>query len=305
MRKEQIVFMGSPDYAVSILKMLDNQHQVAAVITQPDQPVGRGRKIQSPPVKIIADELGLEVHQPASIKGDEFFQILSTIAPDVIVVAAYGKILPKSILEFPKYGCINVHASLLPRWRGASPIQNSILAGDEKTGVTIILMDEGVDTGPVLSKAEVEISHADTAESLTGKLSECGAELLKTTLPDYLEGKIQAQAQDESAATYTKMIKKKDALLDFDKDAAYLERQVRAYIPWPISFFHWEDNLLRVLQACDNHTHELSTGQRGVIDKYPCVGTATTDLKLLQVQPAGKRVMSGVDFLNGARNWAQ
>lgn len=305
MKEKRIVFMGSPEYAVPVLKMLDDQYQIVGVITQPDQPVGRGRKIKSPPIKTAADELSLKVMQPQSIRDDEFFQTLSNISPDVIVVAAYGKILPKRILEFLEFGCVNVHASLLPRWRGASPIQNAILQGDKKSGVTIMLMDEGVDTGPILTKDEVAIDDSDTAESLSKKLAFCGAELLKETLPDYFLGKLNAQDQNESDATYTKMIKKKDALLDFEKDVAYLVRQVRAYIPWPISFFRWEDNLLRVLQASDNQTRELKIGQRGIIAKYPCVGTSTTDLKLEQVQPAGKRVMSGTDFLNGARNWKQ
>lgn len=301
--QRNVVFMGSPEYAVPVLKMLASQYQVVGVITQPDQPVGRGRKMKSPAIKNAADNLSLKVLQPNRIKGDDFFQQLSAMTPDVIVVAAYGKILPKRILELPQYGCVNVHASLLPRWRGASPIQNAILHGDKKSGVTIMLMDEGVDTGPILTKQEVDILDMDTAESLSVKLAKSGAELLEKTLPDYFEGKIMAQVQEEEVATYTQMIKKYDALLDFNNDAAYLVRQVRAYYPWPISFFRWEDNLLRVVEASDNQTQNLDIGQRGIIDKYPCIGTSTTDLKLIQVQPAGKRIMSGKDFLNGARNW--
>lgn len=303
MQNTKIVFMGSPDYAVPTLKVLNDNYHVVGVITQPDQPVGRGRKIQSPPVKIMAEKMGLKIYQPNRIKGEDFLQTLSGLAPEVVIVAAYGKILPKKVLEFPKYGCVNVHASLLPRWRGASPIQNAILSGDQQSGVTIMLMDEGVDTGPILSKGDVAIADNDTAESLSGKLALKGAELLKDSLPDYLLGKIQAQKQKEEDATYTRMIKKSDALMDFSSGAKILERQVRAYYPWPISYFRWNDTVLRVLEASDNQTQVLSPGQRGILDKYPCVGTATFDLKLLKVQPPGKRAMSGKDFMNGTRNW--
>ena len=201
--------MGSPDYAVPILESLNDDFDIAGVVSQPDQPVGRGRRIQSPPVKITAEELGLRVLQPAGIKKGGFMDELSKIKPDVMVVAAYGKILPGEILNFPKYGCINVHASLLPRWRGASPIQNAILAGDEKTGVTIMLMDEGVDTGDILSMNEVKIGDDDTAQSLSEKLSMLGADLLRKTLPEFIKGKIQPQKQNDKEATYTRLIKKK------------------------------------------------------------------------------------------------
>lgn len=303
MKSQKVVFMGSPDYAVPILEMLNQNYRVVGVITQPDRPVGRGKKIQAPPVKILAQSLGLPVLQPEKIKGDEFVQELSELKPEVIIVAAYGKILPKGILDLPKFGCVNVHASLLPKWRGASPIQSAILNGDASSGVTIMLMDEGVDTGKILAQSEVEIDKEDTAESLSQKLSLSGAELLAATLPDYLNGSIQPQAQQEEEATFTRMLKKEDGEIDFSRSLEFIERQVRAYYPWPICYFKWDDSLLRVIKAEDNRTQKLACRQRGIIDKYPCIGTANGDLKLVQVQPSGKRVMSGKDFLNGARNW--
>ena len=295
--------MGSPEFAVPILQRLNENYEIGAVVTQPDQPVGRGRKLQSPPVKLAAQEIGLTILQPESIRKDGFLDDLKKISPDVIIVAAYGKILPKEVLEFPRFGCINVHASLLPRWRGASPIQYAILHGDVQTGVTIMRMDEGLDTGPILAKDTVEITKDDNAESLTEKLAGLGADLLEKTLPDYMDRKITPQAQDDSHATFTRLIKKQDALIDFSKSADEIERQVRAYYPWPISYFHWDENVLRIVKASISDTNTLKPGQRSIISKYPCVGTATSDLKLLEVQPAGKRVMNGKAFINGARSW--
>jgi methionyl-tRNA formyltransferase len=305
MTRERIVFMGSPDYAVPILKLLNEHYQVVGVITQPDQPVGRGKKIQSPPIKILSNALGIPVFQPQQLKGEDFIQKLKGMTPDAIVVAAYGKILPKPVLNLPEYGCINVHASLLPRWRGASPIQHAILCGDEKTGVTIMLMDEGVDTGPILSQSEISVDSQETAETLSSKLANEGAELLIHTIPQYFSGRITIRQQNEEGITYTSLLKKEDARMDFAKDADYLERQVRAFNPWPICFFEWKSNFLRVIKSEVSNSKLLESGQRGIADKYPSVGTSTVDLKLIEVQPAGKRVMSGKDFLNGVRDWAE
>ncbi len=301
--KEKIVFMGSPEYAVPILNKLNDSYSINAVITQPDQPVGRGKVIQSPPVKNFAESKRLPVYQPEKIKGEDFRELLSRLAPDAIVVAAYGKILPKEVLNFPKHGCINVHASLLPRWRGASPIHSAIRMGDKKTGVTIMLMDEGVDTGPTLAFSEICIDPQDTTGSLTEKLAGLGADLLIQTLPDYFDGKLKPADQPEEGGTYSQLLKKEDGRLDFSQDAEYLERQVRACSPWPGAFFDWEGNPLRVWKAECLKSSTLKTGQRGILDKFPCVGTGSTDLKLVEVQPAGKRAMQGSDFLNGARGW--
>ncbi len=302
---ERIAFMGSPDYAATILEELNRCFTICGVITQPDQPTGRGKLIQSPTVKSYAESMGLAVFQPEKIRGDDFIVLLNDLAPDAIVVAAYGKILPKSVLEFPKFGCINVHASLLPRWRGASPIYNAILHGDEKSGVTIMLMDEGVDTGAILASREITIERQETTGSLTGKLSRLGADLLVQTLPEYFAGGIKPTAQPEKDATYSRLIKKEDGRLDFSNSAEFLEKQVRACLPWPVAFFEWEGNPLRILSAEVLQTSQLEPGQRGIIEKFPCVGTARLDLKLVEVQPAGKRPMRGCDFLNGARGWME
>jgi methionyl-tRNA formyltransferase len=302
-KNQKVLFMGSPDYAVPILEMLHENYPVVAVVTQPDKPVGRGKKIQSPPVKVLAEKLGLTVLQPKRIKGKSFMEELEQLAPDVIIVAAYGKILPKSILDFPKYGCVNVHASMLPKWRGASPIQYAIWKGDAESGVTIMLMDEGVDTGGILAQRSVKIVPAETTESLAQKLSHTGTELLQQTLPDYLAGKLEAVAQREEEATFTRMLDKADGELDFSQPAETLERQVRALNPWPICYFKWNGNHLRVIKAEVSQASHLEAGQRGIISKQPCVGTSSFDLKLVEVQPAGKRVMSGKAFLNGARDW--
>lgn len=299
----KIVFMGSPEYAVPILQSLREHFILSGVITQPDQPVGRGKVIQAPPVKEFAQSRGLPVFQPEKIRGEDFLELLKSLTPDAIVVAAYGRILPAAVLEYPKFGCINVHASRLPRWRGASPIHSAILEGDEKTGVTIILMDEGVDTGPTLAFSEVTIGPEDTTEKLTKTLAEAGAQLLICTLKDYFEGKIAAKKQPEDGATYSRLLKKEDGRLDFTRDARFLERQVRACIPWPGAYLDWNGNRLRVWKASVLNSHVLKPGKRGQADKFPIVGTASTDLKLIEVQPAGKRILKGTDFLNGARNW--
>lgn len=304
MNKEKIIFMGSPDYAVPALKMLQAHFNLTAVITQPDQPVGRGKKIQAPPVKITAQELGVPVYQPVKTRGPEFMALLENLAPDVMIVAAYGNILREDVLEFPPFGCLNVHASLLPRWRGASPIQNAILHGDKESGVTIMKMDKGIDTGPIFQMQAVAIEADDTAGTLSEKLAAAGADLLDEVLPRYLAGEIRAKPQPEEGATYAHMLKKEDGLMDFSKTALELERQVRAFNPWPICYMDWKDQPLRVLRAAVTNKKSSNPGQHTVIDKFPCVGTADADLKLVEVQPAGKRPMRGSDFLNGARDWA-
>ena len=300
---EKILFMGSPEYAVPILQKLHERFNIVAVVTKPDQPVGRGKIIQAPAVKKFAESRGLQILQPAKIRGEEFIQELSHLAPDAIVVAAYGKILPKSVLDFPRLGCINVHASLLPRWRGASPINNAILNGDDKSGVTIMVMDEGIDTGPTLSKTEMQLTGQETTGSLTADLANLGADLLIRTLPDYFAGRLKPKNQPENGATYSQLIKKEDGLLIFEKEACYLERQIRACDPWPVAFFQWDGNPLRVWKAQVMDSHAFGPGRSGIVERFPVIGTASSDLKLIQIQPAGKRIMSGTEVLNGARNW--
>ena len=295
--------MGSPQYAEIILRELHERFNVVGVITQPDKRVGRGRSIQSPPVKVFAEEWGIPFLQPKNLAVENVLCVLSEWDPNVIIVAAYGKILRSKILEFPRFGCINVHASYLPRWRGASPIQAAILNGDQTSGITIMKMDEGIDTGDIITQKEVKISESETTASLTKKMATIGAKLLMDTLPQYIRGEIFLKKQLSANVTYARLIKKKNGLLDFQKSAEELERQVRAYDPWPICYFDWNGRNVKVYNARVLKSHHLKPGQRGKIDKFPCIGTRTYDLQLVKIQMPGKQKISGIVFLNGARNW--
>ena len=256
-----------------------------------------------PPVKTLALELGLPVMQPQKLRAPEAVEQLSSWAPDLIVVAAFGQILRKEVLELPRYGCINVHASLLPRWRGAAPINAAILAGDEETGVTIMQMDVGLDTGPMLAQRSIRLTREDTAGSVTRALSTLGADLLTVTLPGWLAGEIQPQPQDEALATYAPMLKKEEGRLDFNHEASELERRVRAFNPWPGAYMEWEGGILKVHRA-HVESGNAEVGQRLVLQNQPAVGARDGILVLDEVQPAGKKPMSGKSFLAGARNWA-
>ena len=229
--------MGSPDFALSTLRALHENYSVVGVVTQPDRAAGRGRELKSPPVKTLALELGIPVIQPEKLREPEAMEQLRAWSPDVIVVAAFGQILRQDVLDLPKFGCINVHASLLPRWRGAAPINAAILHGDEETGITIMKMDAGLDTGPILTQRSVRIQPDETAGSLFETLSQLGADLLLDTLPGYISGEIKPRPQPEEGATYAGMLKKEDGLLDFSRPAEELERKVRAFNPWPGHLF--------------------------------------------------------------------
>ena len=294
--------MGSPDFALPSLRALKSRYDVVGVVTQPDRASGRGRELKSPPVKILAQELNIPVMQPEKLKQPEAMEQLRAWAPDLIVVAAFGQILKKDVLELPSHGCINVHASLLPRWRGAAPINAAILHGDEETGVTIMQMDVGLDTGPMLSKRSIRIQPDDTAGSVFQTLSTLGADLLLETLPDYLSGKLIPQPQPEEGATYAPMMKKDEGQLNFDTDVHELERRVRAFNPWPGTFMDFDGTILKVHRA---HVEQgnVSAGQRLVVENQPAVGARGGILVLDEVQPAGKKSMNGKSFLAGARNW--
>ena len=301
---EKIVFMGSPDFALSTLQALHANYSVVGVVTQPDRAAGRGRELKSPPVKTLALELGIPVIQPVKLREPEALEQLHDWAPDAIVVAAFGQILKQEVLDLPKFGCINVHASLLPRWRGAAPINAAILYGDDETGVTIMKMDPGLDTGPILSQRSVRIKPDETAGSLFEKLSMLGADLLLDTLPKYFSGEIVPRPQPEEGATYASMLKKEDGLLDFSLPARELERKVRAFNPWPGTYFEWDGNLLKVHRASIG-MGKMRSGERGVYLGLPVVGTSENILVLGEVQPAGKKPMQGKAFLAGARGWAK
>ena len=299
----RIVFMGSPDFAAIALRALDQQFNVVGVVTQPDRLAGRGKKTVSPPVKVLADELEIPTIQPHRLRDEEAMDALRRFAPDLIVVAAYGQILRPNVLQLPHRGCINIHGSLLPRWRGAAPIQAAILAGDAETGITIMKMDEGIDTGPMLSQSALPIADDDTAETLFEKLAPLGANLLVETLPKYLSGEIQPQSQPEEGATYAKMLKKEDGRLDFSETADELERRVRAFSPWPGTFFEWNNGRLKVHQAHVDTGKSPGIGSKLKVGGVPAIGTAEGILVLDQVQPVGKKSMPGKSFLAGGRDW--
>ena len=295
--------MGSPDFALPSLRALADHYEIVGVVTQPDRASGRGRDLKAPPVKTLALALGIPVMQPEKLRLPEAMDQLRVWAPELIVVAAFGQILKKDVLELPRFGCINVHASLLPRWRGAAPINAAILHGDEETGVTIMKMDVGLDTGPMLSQRSIRLTREDTAGSVFEKLSTLGADLLLETLPDYFSGKLTPIPQSEEGVTYAPMLKKEEGKLDFNQDAHELERRVRALNPWPGAFLDFDGALLKVHRA-RVETGEVTAGQRLIVQNQPAIGARGGFLILEEVQPAGKKSMSGRSFLAGARNWA-
>lgn len=294
--------MGSPAFAVPSLLAL-SQHpdllRVVGVFTQPDKPAGRGRRLRPSAVKEAALTLGLAVHQPTKMKPAATRELLASMAPDVVVVAAYGRILPKSLLGVPPKGCINVHASLLPRHRGASPIAHAILRGDRTTGICIMRLDEGMDTGPVFSRREVAIGLKDTCGTLTDKLAPIGAELLVETLPSILSDDLSAQPQDDSEATMAPLLSKNAGELDFERPAVELERQVRAYNPWPGSFTYQGDVRIQVLAA---HVGE-ACGPPGVLQSADktglCIACGRDGLVVEELKPAGKKAMAAASFVAG------
>jgi methionyl-tRNA formyltransferase len=299
----KIVFMGSPDFSLQSLRLLAEQYQVVGVVTQPDRASGRGRELKAPPVKTLALELNIPFIQPEKLREPEAMQQLREWNPDLIIVAAFGQLLRKDVLDLPKYGCINIHASLLPRWRGAAPINAAILAGDEETGITIMKMDVGLDTGPMLAKKSIRIRRDDTAGSVFQALSTLGANLLIETLPDYLAGTITPIPQTEEGATYAPMLKKQDGLLDFTRPAFELERRVRAMHPWPGAWFEWNGNVLKVLRASVSEEKGPSIGSRFMVEGRPAIMSVDGALVMDEVQPAGKKAMPGKSFLSGARDW--
>src|SRR5215216_5953594 len=284
----RVVFMGSPDFSLPTLQALAETYDVVGVVTQPDRLSGRGRALKAPPVKTLAMELGLPVMQPEKLRQPEVMEQLRAWNPDLIVVAAFGQILRKDVLDLPRFGCINVHASLLPRWRGAAPINAAILHGDEETGVTIMKMDVGLDTGPILSKRSIPLTQEDTAGSVFEKLSRLGADLLIDTLPDYLSGKLTPTPQPEDGVTYAPMLKKEEGQLDFTYDVHELERRVRAFNPWPGAFIDLEGTPLKIHRA-RVQAGEASMGQKLLYENQPAVGARGGILVLEEVQPAGKK----------------
>jgi len=310
--KVRVIFMGTPEFAVPCLEYLIlNQYQVVAVYTRPDKPAGRGRSPVSSPVKRLAQSLKLEVVQPASLKSKEVVAQLMGFRPDVIVVAAYGQILPQPVLDIPRYGCINVHPSLLPKFRGASPVTAAILAGDEFTGVSIMLMDKGMDTGPVLARAQIPISSQDTTGSLTSRLSQIGARLLLDVLLRWLRGELTPQPQNDVEATYSSPIAKEEGEVDWRLPAIEIWRRVRAFQPWPGCYTKWQGKRLEIIEAVPLPKEgSFEIGQ--VVALTPAterakaafgVFTGGGILGVLRVQLEGKRAMSAAEFLRGQREF--
>jgi methionyl-tRNA formyltransferase len=299
--------MGSPEFAVPTLERLVlNQYQVVAVYTQPDSRAGRGRTLVSPPVKLAAKSLGLEVVQPPSLKEAGVVEQLAQFRPEVIVVAAFGQILPRAVLKIPRFGAVNVHPSLLPRFRGASPVAAAILAGDEFSGVSIMLMDEGLDTGPVLARAQVPISALDTTGSLTARLSSVGARLLIEALGNYLRGELTPQPQNEAEATYSGAISKEEGEIDWHLPAIELWRRVRAFSPWPGCYTRWQEGRLKIIEAVPvTEARNFKSGQVAALTSTAAFGVGTGEgvLGILRVQAEGKRVMSAAEFLRGQREF--
>ncbi|MBN1487127.1 MAG: methionyl-tRNA formyltransferase [Anaerolineae bacterium] len=297
--------MGTPKFALPALERLCAHYPVVGVVTQPDRPAGRGRQLVASPVKKLALADGIPVYQPQKLRRVDAIENIRAWAPDLIVVAAYGQIIPEAILSLPRYGVLNIHPSLLPRWRGASPVQSTILAGDSVTGVTIMLLDEGLDTGPIISQQEVVIMPGETAGELEDRLAEIGADLLLETLPDYLSGKLKPQPQSNAEVTICRRITKDAAEITWTDPAKDLENKVRAFAPKPGAYTTWQNQHFKILQAYaairDAETEDLAPGIVITQEDFPAVVTGEGVLVLTQVQMAGKRPMMGNTFLRGQR----
>lgn len=302
----RVVFLGTPEFAVSSLQALvDNpRFEVVGVVTQPDRPAGRGQQVRPSAVKQRALALGLPVFQPATLREEAAVEHLRGWQPDVLVVVAFGQILRRPVLELAPYGVINVHASLLPRWRGAAPIQYAIRAGDEKTGVTIMLMDEGLDTGPILAQQEIAIAPNETAATLHDKLAELGACLLPPTLSAYLDGTLAPHPQPQEGITYAPTLKKEDGHIDWSQPAVAIDRQVRAYDPWPGTFTYLRGDLLKILRGIPLPEAHSGAPPGTLVewDDGLAVQTGAGLYVLRAVQPAGKRAMSAQAYLAGHRD---
>ncbi|WP_118987775.1 methionyl-tRNA formyltransferase [Photorhabdus sp. CRCIA-P01] len=302
----RIVFAGTPDFAARHLEaLLMSQHEVVGVLTQPDRPAGRGKKLTPSPVKVLAEKHNITVFQPATLRSEENQQWILKQQPDVLIVVAYGLILPKTVLNTPELGCLNVHGSLLPRWRGAAPIQRSLWAGDTETGVTIMQMDIGLDTGNMLYKASCPITPEDTSASLYEKLASIGPDALLKTLSLITSGKSQPETQNENLVTYAEKLSKEEARINWELSATHLERCIRAFNPWPMSFFEMEGQPIKVWKA--ETIEEQTSVEPGTVLKADkdgiYIATADGILNITQLQPAGKKAMSTANLLNSKREW--
>ncbi|MDI6764097.1 MAG: methionyl-tRNA formyltransferase [Thermodesulfobacteriota bacterium] len=300
----RIVFFGTPAFALPVLQNLfEGQDEVVGVVTQPDRERGRGRKKSPSPVKELSLKYGITPHQPEKVKEGPFLEAMKGLGPDLFVVAAFGQILPKPLLEVPRFGAVNVHASLLPGYRGAAPIAWAILRGEKKTGITTMLMDEGTDTGDILMQAELLIEKEDTGETLQGKLSSLGGRLLMETVEKMKAGSISPLPQNHSKATYAPPLKKKDGRIDWKRPAEEIDLKVRAFNPWPGAFTGWENHLIKIYR--EEVRKGVSSAEAGSViwvgSDFIEVETGDGSLLIREVQPEGKRRMSVRDFLSGHR----
>ena len=301
----KILFMGTPDFALFSLKAIaGSKHEIVGVVTQPDKPKGRGYTLTPPPVKVFALEQGYGVYQPDTLRSEEFSQLLCELAPDAIVVVAYGKILPKSVLDFPKYGCINVHGSLLPEYRGAAPMQRAIIDGKTETGITTMYMAEGLDTGDMLMSSTVKIEENDNFETVHDKLGECGAALIVKTLDALEDGSAARIPQDDALATYAAKITKETCAVDFSKDAREVHNLIRGLSPIPLALTHTPDGkLLKITKTeiCEETEKHENAGEVLSLDGKIRVACGTGSIDLLGVLPEGKSRMSASDFIRGRK----
>jgi len=298
-----IVFAGTPEFSVAPLQaLLDSEHNVIAVYTQPDRPAGRGRKLTASPVKNLALEHNIPVYQPETLRDEAAQQELQALNADIMIVVAYGLILPKIVLEMPKHGCLNIHASLLPRWRGAAPIQRAIESGDAESGVTIMQMDIGLDTGDMLYKVTTPIQEDDTAQALHDRLSTLGCDALMTTLEQIQNNELSPEKQDEALVTYAEKMHKAEAEIDWTQSAETIVRKIHAFNPWPVAFTQFQGKPLRILQArfAENAEQNASKNPAGLVMSVEkqgiLISTGSEPIWLTQVQPAGKKAMAAYDF---------
>ena len=302
----RIIFAGTPDFAARHLDaLLTSGHQIVGVFTQPDRPAGRGKKLMPGPVKVLAETHGVPVFQPASLRPEENQKLVADLNADVMVVVAYGLILPKAVLDMPRLGCVNVHGSLLPRWRGAAPIQRALWAGDAETGVTIMKMDVGLDTGDMLYKLACPITAEDTSATPYDKLADLGPQGLIETLQQLADNTATPEVQDEAQVTYAEKLSKEEARIDWSLSAAQLERCIRAFNPWPMSWLMIDEQPVKVWKA--SVINGNASAERGtIIDASKNgiqVATGEGILNLESLQPAGKKAMSAQDLLNSRREW--
>lgn len=293
-----LLFAGTPEFArVSLHALVESNDKPAIVLTQPDRPSGRGKKLTASPVKTYAESQGIEIWQPATLQDPAVVEQIAAVNPDLIVVAAYGLILPQAVLDIPQLGCLNVHASLLPRWRGAAPIQQSILNGDEETGVCLMQMEAGLDTGAVFASAATAIGESETAGELHDRLATMGGELLVTKLQDILSGKLEAAPQDDEITTYAGKIRRQDAAIDWDTDAVDIHRRIRAYNPVPGAWFDLDGDSIKCWQAevaerLSGHSGKiLEAGKTGVV-----VACRTGAIRLLELQRPGRKRVTSAEF---------